>query len=570
MTLLPPKPILLAGLLAAFPGRAELLVHLPFDGSGANLAAPEHPATPNHGAGFDTVNFKLGGAAASFNGSNYFNIPAYFPVIGNSPRSVSFWERSVSVFTNDPNVTFLGWGEAGIAPNVRFDVCLENNDNHRLRCEFNQNPVVSTAKSVNFCDGAWHQVVVTYDSVAIHFYVDGLEFGEAIKPARKLQTGGQLAGMIVGAGMWQANSKTEIRRRFFTGQMDDVGVWNSALTAEDAALINGLGRIGDNDLRWLSAAQQLWARPFDSMASINGHTWMKVSGLTGPRGTWRRVGEPNGRQSFIVVDDAGNGLKIIYPWWDHGWARFLGTTARWVGFFLGLLALGGGLFWLMNVLAQRRYLRRLAVKESQEKERRRIAQDLHDDLGSGLTEIIQLGDMSPLDCRTLEEWQQRVKVIAQKTRDLVTTVDEIVWTVNPRNDAIPNLAGYLSDYAQEFFRVSPIHCRLEIAGELPVVTVSAMVRHHFFLAFKEVLNNVARHSRATEVWVQISCEAGRFTVRVRDNGVGFDPATVRAGNGLANLQSRFEQIGGRVKTESTPGAGTTVEFILPFTETPPR
>jgi signal transduction histidine kinase len=552
--------LILAAVLTAITGRADLLVHLPFDSNGEDVSGHQNHAVAGKGATFDRVNFKLGGGAAGLAGTNYFSIPNFAPAVGNGARSVSFWERSTATNAGSVNEIFMGWGDPGGAAGTRYDVCLQNKDNTRLRIEFNISYVVSSTNTVNFRDGAWHQIVVTYDTIMVRYFVDGIIYGEGQKPPVKLKTGGREAGTIIGCGVRQVEHEMASGRRFFTGQIDDVGMWNTDLSAADAVLINGLGRVGDNDLRWLEIAQALWGRKFGSTAKINGHTWKKVLKLPGEAGTWLRVGGPNGTGSFIVIDDSGGGIQIVSRWWEQDWVWMSGLLG-------GLLGIAVMVVWSVERLRLQGRLRQMELQATRENERRRIAQDLHDDLGSGLTEIFQLGDFSAQDCSSIEALRHRVKIITQKTRAMVAAVDEIVWTANPRNDAIPNLAGYLSDHAQEFFSVSPIRCRLDVAGEIPGTPVAAADRHHCFLGFKEALNNAAKHSGATEVWVRIRCEPGWLKVLVEDNGRGFDLNTVSAGNGLANMKHRFQELGGRVTITSRPGQGTTVEFLLPLQET---
>jgi len=556
-----PKILLLAVILAADWAHADMLVHLTFDGNTEDISGHQNNGICSNGVSFDSVNFKLGGAAVSFNGSNFISVPDFVPAIGNRSRSVSFWERSTSTNAPSPNEMFFGWGNpAGVAVD-RYELCLENGDNTRLRNEFNLNAVVSTANSVNFRDGEWHHILATYDSTVVRLFVDGKSYGKELVPKQKLNTGARQVGMVIGCGIRQVETETESARRFFHGEMDDLGIWNHALNPVDAALINGLGCIGDNDLRWLPAARMLWEQNYGDTIIINHRTWMKVKNLAGETGSWGRGGGPNSIGSYIILDGKGDGLRIT-PAWRRYNLWWLSGLAAWT--FGAVMFVG----WLVGRMRMRMRVRRLELLAAREDERRRIAQDLHDDLGSGLTEIIQLGDLSCQECRSMDDLQKRLALITQKNRTLVSAVDEIVWMVNPRNDNIPKLAGYCSDYAQEFFAYSAVRCRLDLPGDLPNLLVPAATRHHFFLAFKEALNNVAKHSGAAEVWIRIRFENGWLTVLVEDNGRGFDASAPSQRNGLTNMKSRIEEVGGKFVIRSEPGRGTTVEFALLFQEPP--
>ncbi len=210
----------------------------------------------------------------------------------------------------------------------------------------------------------------------------------------------------------------------------------------------------------------------------------------------------------------------------------------------------------------RRKLERLEMQQAMEKERRRIAQDLHDDLGSGITEIMLLselagGDVPPTEIRS------QLDGITEKARQVATAMDEIVWTVNPKNDSLPDLASYLADHAHEFLRAANVSCRIDMMENLPSIPVTAQQRHNLFLSVKEALNNAVKHSGAAEVWLRIAWRENRLNVTVDDNGCGFTEEAER-GNGLGNMLARMETIQGRAEIVTEPGKGSRISFILPL------
>jgi signal transduction histidine kinase len=140
-------------------------------------------------------------------------------------------------------------------------------------------------------------------------------------------------------------------------------------------------------------------------------------------------------------------------------------------------------------------------------------------------------------------------------------MDEIVWTINPKNDTLENLANYIFQYAQDFFQNSGVRCRLDLPAALPEMTLSTQERHNLFMAVKEALNNVLKHARATEVRISLVSTGDKLIITVADNGHGFatDPAPA-SGNGLANMRQRLERIGGRLSLESRPGQGTEIKM----------
>ena len=201
-----------------------------------------------------------------------------------------------------------------------------------------------------------------------------------------------------------------------------------------------------------------------------------------------------------------------------------------------------------------------------ERERARIARDIHDDLGGRLTKITKLTEPSqranPSDALIAE----RLRDINGTARDTLARLDETVWAVNPGNDRLDRLADYILHYAEEFFRNTEIRCHFKVDENIPSIPIAADPRHHLFLAVKEALNNAARHSGANEVRLRLVFDRGIFKVVVEDNGRGFDVASATArGRGLENMRHRLEQLNGRLRIQSTPGRGSIVclEFGAP-------
>jgi signal transduction histidine kinase len=146
----------------------------------------------------------------------------------------------------------------------------------------------------------------------------------------------------------------------------------------------------------------------------------------------------------------------------------------------------------------------------------------------------------------------------------VTGLDEIVWAVNPQYDSVTSLASYYSLFAQRFLNLAGIACRLQIADAIPEYPLESKLRHGIFLAFKEALNNVVRHSDATEVKVAIGVKAGQLTIRITDNGCGLEPVNHAPGkDGIAGMRERMSRLGGACHLTSQRGQGTEVELRLP-------
>lgn len=163
-----------------------------------------------------------------------------------------------------------------------------------------------------------------------------------------------------------------------------------------------------------------------------------------------------------------------------------------------------------------------------------------------------------------ERGTTRFRIIAEKGRAMVSTLDSIVWLVNPAKDSLPHFVNYVSSFAEEYCSKSNIACRLNVSHNLPSGQMSTEMRHNLFLATKESLTNVLRHAGASEVEVGLAMNGGEFIISINDNGRGFVTTQASDGNGLANLEKRLEAIGGRCEIKSQSGVGTNVSLILPM------
>jgi signal transduction histidine kinase len=238
---------------------------------------------------------------------------------------------------------------------------------------------------------------------------------------------------------------------------------------------------------------------------------------------------------------------------------------------LAVVALVAGTVRYISTRRLRRRLERLEWQRVIERDRGRIARDIHDDLGAGLTQITLLSELARRE--SPHEMEAHLVQISDTARELTQAVDEIVWAVNPRQDTLDGLVTYICQFAQEYLTVAGIQCRLDVPRHLPPLPLSADVRHNLFLAVKEALNNIVKHARAREVRLRLIQEDSRLTLVIEDDGRGFDAATAfvvggsasgspvsATGQGLGNLANRLSAVGGRCSISSEPGRGTRVEL----------
>jgi signal transduction histidine kinase len=232
---------------------------------------------------------------------------------------------------------------------------------------------------------------------------------------------------------------------------------------------------------------------------------------------------------------------------------------------LGVAALVAG---ISGTVLRNRYKMRLARLQAQnavERERLRISKDMHDHVGSVLTQVSQLTDMGVNETENESLVKKRFERIGNRARVAVQSLDEIVWATNPKNDNLASFAEYISRFSDEFFEYTNIRCWQEMPANVPALPLRADIRHNVFLALREALNNSVKHSHCTEVWLRMKIDQENVTVQFEDNGSGFTPGPSAPGaDGLGNMESRLTECGGRVQSVSAPGKGTSTTFIFPI------
>jgi signal transduction histidine kinase len=276
---------------------------------------------------------------------------------------------------------------------------------------------------------------------------------------------------------------------------------------------------------------------------------------------------PPGHYRFHVIacnedqvwNETGASLAFIVepPFWQTWW--FIGLVT--------LFALGWvtGIVHYLSTQRLQRQLEGMRQQQALEKERSRIARDIHDQLGASMTQVSLLGEMVESDKDDPQEVEAHAKQITQTARDTSRVLDEIVWTVNPSNDTLEGLINYICKYAQEYFAVAGLRYRLDVPAQLPATEISPEVRHNVFLAAKESVTNVVRHAKATEVWLRLRLELGRFILEIQDNGrgpSGNESKSTR--NGLRNMHKRMEDIGGSFSLSAAPEGGALVRLTVPI------
>jgi ligand-binding sensor domain-containing protein/signal transduction histidine kinase len=262
-----------------------------------------------------------------------------------------------------------------------------------------------------------------------------------------------------------------------------------------------------------------------------------------------------------VWNETGASLAVLVQpfFWQTGWFRAT----------LGALLLGlvsGAVYYLSTQKLQRQ-VSGFRQQQALEKERARIARDIHDQVGASLTQLALLGEMAEADKEDPEETAAHARQISQTSRETSRALDEIVWTVNPSNDTLEGLVNYICKQAQEYLSVAGLRYRLDVPARLPPAAISPETRHNVFLAAREAVANVVKHAHATEACLRLRLHPHAFSLEIEDNGRGPAGAKEKAAesrNGLHNMRRRMQDIGGDFFIGPGERGGTQVRLTVPL------
>lgn len=274
---------------------------------------------------------------------------------------------------------------------------------------------------------------------------------------------------------------------------------------------------------------------------------------------------PPGRYRFHVTacsnknvwNNAGAMIDIVVAarYWETAWFRWLS--------WLTLGGLLGAAVWWESRRRVRRQLERLEREHALDRERERIARDMHDDLGADLSNIATLADV--LGNASDDATRSRLGELGGLAENVVRRLEEIVWAVNPENDSVDRFASFLCRVVQSHLEPAGIAARFDVPVDLPDAPLSSQQRHNLLLAAKEALHNAVRHGAPNQIAIGVSLRGGRLEVTVADDGRGFIATEdLPPGHGSANMRRRMLAVDGSFERLSAPGLGTTVILSVPL------
>jgi signal transduction histidine kinase len=254
---------------------------------------------------------------------------------------------------------------------------------------------------------------------------------------------------------------------------------------------------------------------------------------------------------------------VVPHFWQRGW--FIFTTV------LMLMATAGAAVRFVERRRLQFHLQHAEQERALEGERSRIAQDLHDDLGSLLTRISLLSGLLQTEKNNPAQVEVNAAKISQSANQTVRALEEIVWAIRPGSDSLQSLVEYIAHFAKELFEGDTARCRLDLPHDLPAQPLPPDVRHNIFLVVKEALTNALKHAGATEVRVQAKVSEDVLEISVQDNGRGFDKFRLPEEgkrHGLGNMRSRADMIGGTLSVQTETGKGTIIMLTVKLPEVP--
>ena len=273
-------------------------------------------------------------------------------------------------------------------------------------------------------------------------------------------------------------------------------------------------------------------------------------------GSYQFLARAINEEEMVSQEPARFRLRILPPLWQRWW--FLTVAAM-----------------LTGAVVYALYHYRVTQLIELERVRARIATDLHDDIGSNLSQIAIMSEVARSQiARGDTSATQQLSLIARISRESVDAMSDIVWAINPQRDWLSDLTGRMRRFAGEICPARNIDFHFQASLPDQDLRLGADVRRQTYLIFKECLNNLVRHSACSRANIELCVEANWLIMKLTDNGRGIDPATANGGHGLANMRRRAASLGGDLRIVSVPGRGTTITLNIPYNQmgriAPPR
>ena len=301
----------------------------------------------------------------------------------------------------------------------------------------------------------------------------------------------------------------------------------------------GLGFAPGESLRYqymLEGADRMWSAP----TAQRTVTYARLAA-----GYYRFLVRAVNADGQVSDKPAAITFRVLPPVW-----------LRWWFIALALVAVGGAAYALYRY----RVARLLEVANM----RTRIATDLHDDIGANLTKIAILSEVARQRHGKGDQTEDGpLSSIARISRESVSSMNDIVWAIDPQRDHLIDLVRRMRREAEELFAARDIELTFQAPGEEQDLRLGVDVRRDLFLIFKEAINNAARHSQCHQVRIDFGVDSRSLALRITDDGTGFDLSADGEGHGLENMRQRAQALGGELTIDTRAGKGTTIDLKVP-------
>jgi signal transduction histidine kinase len=259
---------------------------------------------------------------------------------------------------------------------------------------------------------------------------------------------------------------------------------------------------------------------------------------------------PDGKPLILKV-------KIQKPFWMKAWFLAIVTVA--------IIAIIILMAWYFTSLKMKRQIASLERQNEISQIRSRIASDLHDDVGSGLSRLAMMSDKARLNLPDKEGAGNYLLKLSTESRRMIDQLRVIVWALNPQEDKLDGLIAYLHGHIRDFLEDFPVRGRISITEDIPHVTISPEFKRNVYYAIREAVHNAVKHAEAGDLEIQIIVEDKQLKIVVEDNGRGFDFSLKRkSGNGIPIMEKRITDLNGMINISAHPGKGTCVAFNIPL------
>ncbi|MDX1651641.1 MAG: two-component regulator propeller domain-containing protein [Brumimicrobium sp.] len=274
---------------------------------------------------------------------------------------------------------------------------------------------------------------------------------------------------------------------------------------------------------------------------------------------WVKASNPDGEWSIPqkLVD-----VEVLPLFWQTTWFKFMAGVI--------IIGLFGLIIYFVSTARIRKRL--ILIEQQREREvlRNQISRDVHDDIGAGLSKIALMSDVATGDFQRGEKVNDNLIKISVAARDMLNSLQEIIWAINPKNDSLKNMIVFFRGFVSDLFEGTDIEVSFSAPEpkEIPELNLPPDFRRNLFLILKEVLNNVLKHASADKVYVDLKIEKDTLSVSMIDDGVGFKEPVYgfKGGNGMGNIRFRAQQMNGSVTVLSEPLKGTKVIVKIPLSK----